>query len=571
MKQIHYLLLFASSLIALPTNCMDLAITNANEKPKSDKIVFLEKIITEINQYKTTNPEKYLNDMGKVANTIYAATFLTEPLNNLKKHYQKTENTKAYAFYNKKFISGFRYPILEKTTDQYHTIATPLGCLFNYTADYGDQEYNIFLTTAEERAFAKKIESVQPEGRERILKFLKRHLESNNPKIKNIAKNYTYVIASEAALKQIDTLFTVQEHLNQEAAKNYFTAFNLKDFLKKELISTSLAINAFHQAEDAPTSFIEKIKPLCTSKLFNELEKESKILNDFYKAMLKDCNETVANYAETTLKHNKTKIKHHELCNQILNQHFSVAPELKDVFSLFGIDGYIPGIWPFQAPQSGFTSVKTQPTSGKKKKRNRKHKPKSAPSAINQLENIIEQKNDSAELNNVNANNVAEISTREKLIKNSKKDYAICYDERVLLQNTNKKDLYHGFTLITAPYIIKYGKEKIWINKKTNHKDTLITINGEIEYTKKNIVTSEYVQFDLCIGADDTIYHIGMRTTKETNNNQAYDVVFPPLGTIVQTNQSSTSDDYNSKVLKETDYMIQIWDGGLNATITLYK
>src|SRR5947207_9998286 len=65
----------------------------------------------------------------------------------------------------------------------------------------------------------------------------------------------------------------------------------------------------------------------------------------------------------------------------------------------------------------------------------------------------------------------------------------IMYDNRVIEQNTNKKDHCHGFTLITIPYIIKNGVHSFWTNQQTGHQDDLFVMYGEIEYKKNDIPT----------------------------------------------------------------------------------
>src|SRR5690606_9249876 len=193
----------------------------------------------------------------------YAVTFLTEPLSNIKKYYHYTEQTKTHAFYNKRFVSGYQYPIIESTASQYPTITTPIGKLIKHSPYYGGKEYKIFLTTPEERAFAKKIESVQQDSKEALINFLKKHLNNDNPKIKNLATNCTYAKSSEVAISQINIIMTLNEFLNRKTVKNYFSTFNLKNIIQKELIAATLAINAFNSAEEAVSSFIEKIQPLC--------------------------------------------------------------------------------------------------------------------------------------------------------------------------------------------------------------------------------------------------------------------------------------------------------------------
>ena len=96
---------------------------------------------------------------------------------------------------------------------------------------------------------------------------------------------------------------------------------------------------------------------------------------------------------------------------------------------------------------------------------------------------------------------------------------------------------------------------------------------GEIEYKKNDIPTkTKLVAFEVCKGADSVIYHIGMRKNRnQDNETSSYNIKFPPLGTTVTVHNKSSCDEYDSTVLAETDYMIQLWDGGLQATITLYK
>jgi hypothetical protein len=126
---------------------------------------------------------------------------------------------------------------------------------------------------------------------------------------------------------------------------------------------------------------------------------------------------------------------------------------------------------------------------------------------------------------------------------------------------------------MVIPCIIKNGTHSVWTNKNTGHKDDLTIMYGEIAYEKDGIVThTELVEFQVCKGADNAIYHIGMRkNNSQDTSTSSYNIEFPPLGTSVIIGKGSSRDEYDSKILTETDYMIQIWDGGLQATITLYK
>src|SRR5690606_33785471 len=125
---------------------------------------------------------------------------------------------------------------------------------------------------------------------------------------------------------------------------------------------------------------------------------------------------------------------------------------------------------------------------------------------------------------------------------------------------------------MAIPYIIKHGIHSAWTNRATHHKDDLTIMYGEIEYEQNGTILTELVEFQVCKGADNAIYHIGMRKNSSQNTYAAsYNVEFPPLGTSTIISKKFTSDDCGSKLLLETDYMIQLWDDGLKITITLYK
>lgn len=146
----------------------------------------------------------------------------------------------------------------------------------------------------------------------------------------------------------------------------------------------------------------------------------------------------------------------------------------------------------------------------------------------------------------------------------------IVYHERVLQQNKNHNDSYHGFTLITVPYILKYGERKTWTNRLTGHQDDLYEMYGEIVYDNQTSQEFYPVQFAVCKGHDGVIYHIEMQPT-EYNNQASYEIQYPRLSFTTYSTSNPDTDLRGSNVMSENDYIIKIYDPRRKETIYLYK
>jgi hypothetical protein len=557
-----HLLLFTA------THSMDLALASvADEQRNAEnaKVAFLKKTVDQISEYKKTNPNKYLADMGKVLNATYAITFLREPLLKVKEHHASCKKTEPFVFYKGKYINGISTTIFEKLAPQIKVIKSPFGNLVEYTADYGDKEYNILAIEPTEITFLNELSGFETRD-ERIesWNFIKKHFNSSMPEIKIMALNCAYIISSMETTAEVTSLICLNEYFNKKDVQNYFSTFNLKQIFLKEFIATKMAVKAYDDAEEAPHSIIKKLEPLCSSSVCNQFKEEDTAFNEYYRKIAKETSDAVAEYATNIINQHKLKIPHHILCNQLLGQYCVIAPELETIFKCFGLSGYLPGIWAFEKPTPAFIAPKPTTKKTKTKKRKRNNKRNKQTETIH--ENCQEEKQQEAAQTPPTNN----ISSSESTSDTNNETISIFYDNRVLEKNKNKLDPYHGFTLITIPFIIKNGTHSVWLNKKTGYADDLVFMYGHIEYADNRTQKTEFVKFGLCTGEDGAIYHIEMKKTQETEE-LSYNNQFPPLSKPTTSYHNSTSDDYGSKVLAETDYMIQLWDGGLNATITLYK
>lgn len=575
MKKIFFSILILNITIA-GSFCLSMDITtNTSEVSISPKIELLSTIYDQIKKYKDSEPEKYLSDMNRLANILYAVTFPREELFLLHKEYLTCKKTEEYAIFNGTYVNGCKYAIYEKLTPILPSISTHLGNLIDFETHDGRKELCIYATSPKQRAFAKKITSnADTLTRDKCIKYLNKYRNDEDPAIKVLANNYTYLHSNQQLLYHATKLILLKSLLNSEEINNFCATLCLKKLFLQENTLLTLTKIVWNKAEETPPSIIEKLQPMCSSSVFDTMITEDPHLLAWYKTIIQELQTNLTAYALKQLPaRHKKPAEFKKFLTPLRTKYLHIAPELQIIFTHYGLSGELPGITPLEIPQALTEKPKTTPSlSSKKRGRSRRVGAKQKQKNTEPIQNSLPQK----ELSNakpITNSEVRQPTFNNIIEQNNLTECMVIYDNRVLLQNNNKNDPYHGFTLITIPFILKHGIHKTWSNKKTKHADDLFEIYGEIEYHKTQEI--KFVKFVLCRGADNAIYHIQMSTidSDEKNNlsDAQYNIEFPPLGTIVNTPKNSTHDEYGSTIIAETDYMVQVNDGGLNATITLYK
>jgi len=549
------------------------SITAATVPFTTKRLTFLTETLNQIDSNKQNIPgyfpNQYFADKNAVLNTLLTLKCLLDPLLNVKHDYDRCKATEPFTFHDEKHINGIVTTVKKEDMKILQQIKTDFGTLTPYQARYGDTEWQILATNPEERAFVNKV-TFSP--RNQISGFLKKHLTSDNNTIKAMASNYIYLSAAANVMRKTNELLKIKNLLATDQIKKYFAHLNLKSIIFTEQILAGLASAAFSQSGEAAPSIVEKLTPLCTNKIFSELYQENPLLGELYRIIIKNIQKDVYEYATKLIKQNRINTKPHILCNNdLLPLYFSIAPELKSFFASFGYQGLIPGIMLVTPPEPIFVP-KPQP-----QKRVAKKAARRGATQPKKIQQTTQDSTPTQEHDQSATSTMSHQDQGQKVVPHeSPTNDIILYDNRVIEQNNNKKDLYNGFTLMTVPHIIKHGTHSLWHNKTTGNQDNSYTINGELEYTVNGQTKYKLVTFTVCIGADGAIYHIEMRKT-DHNAGSSYTVQFPPLGTTTKTYHHSHADEYGSRIIAETDYMIQIVDGGLvmgddkGVLITLYK
>lgn len=524
----------------------------------SKKVDYIRSTYDDICSKKATQPLEYFSQTNTLLNAIYTRTLLYDPLADLRQKYTICNQLKESVCYQGIHINGAVYTrFVEQLPDDTFTMS-PSGKLFKIVTPDKRTEWSIYASSPNERAFVKKITFLNDNSllnTDKLLDFLSRYQQTSDPQIKILINNYTYLTMYTAMMKTAVKINLINNILNNTQSKKYLSPYNI--LLAQEKLLYSLTKCTLDASGEDSFSVLKAFTPVCTASIFDSLDNENPLLLDIYKTI-------IADVQNTYIQHIKTENFQASECLAFQEKYLSIATELKPIFSTQGLYNELPGIElskiekpvkPYQKQQKAAISKK------RARSRAQAKKPTQALSNSNTKPVPVEAPSTSIELT---TNNRAKASPQETL--------EIIYDPRVLEKNANKKDYYHGFTLMAIPFVLKYGTRKTWVNKKNQHNDDLFELYGEIKYHDTKEL--QFIKCAACKGADGAIYHIGMNKGQlDKNNNLHYEINYPQLSTKTTKRRiakASDCDEYGSYIITMNEYMVQLYDGGLNATITFY-